>query len=159
MRVLTTVIAHPDSLTGSSSPFLPTPARLCVYIRRTDIRSLLSALKKTCPHVAGFCCRCCCWMRLEKGCRFIVTMLTNVFRAKRVFIILIDHFRIYFITYWIFKFCENFIIGQTCGIFSWEIEWFGSMHLIAVEWRYKNNNQLYISIVYVNKYFDHIEIV
>lgn len=43
MRVLTTVIAHPDSLAGSP------PARLCVYIRRTGILSLLSALKKTRP--------------------------------------------------------------------------------------------------------------
>jgi len=43
MRVLTTVIAHPDSLAGSA------PARLCVYIRRTGILSLLSALKKTRP--------------------------------------------------------------------------------------------------------------
>lgn len=43
MRVLTTVIAHPDSLAGSP------PARLCVCIRRTGILSLLSALKKTRP--------------------------------------------------------------------------------------------------------------
>jgi len=41
MRVLTTVIAHPDSLTGSR------PARLCVNNRRTGILSLSSALKKT----------------------------------------------------------------------------------------------------------------
>lgn len=43
MRVLTTVIAHPNSLAGSP------PAWLCVYIRRTGILSLLSALKKTRP--------------------------------------------------------------------------------------------------------------
>lgn len=42
MRVLTTVIAHPDSL--ASSP----PAWLCIYVRRTGILSLLS-LKKTRP--------------------------------------------------------------------------------------------------------------
>jgi len=43
MRVLTTVIAHLDSLAGSPS------VRLCVYIRRAGILSLLSALKKIRP--------------------------------------------------------------------------------------------------------------